>query len=294
MIIAFIGLGEVGSRYASGITKDGANTKGYDISLGKETFKEKENRCRMAGVELVKGPKELIEGSDLILAITTCAQAIKTAEICKPFLKEGQIYIDLNSAVPNVKKQIQQIIEETGADFCDACSMDDIIKYGHHNNIVISGKLAKKVAEILSLYNMSIQVLGEEIGQASAYKAIRSIFNKGTEALLIETLIAAQRLGIMDEVFKSIVDFYSNDIASLLNLLIRTDVVHAKRRADEVGSVAEMLGEMVIENTMSSAAYKKLLWSASLGLKEKLHSSIPENLVDVVNAFLEASTKNSF
>jgi 3-hydroxyisobutyrate dehydrogenase-like beta-hydroxyacid dehydrogenase len=287
MIIGIIGLGEVGSRYAAGITKDGADTKGYDLLLGKPVFQEKESRCRDAGVKLANSPDEIIEGCDLILAITTCAQAIETVEMYKSFLKKGQIYIDFNSAIPSIKVKVKSIVEATGAAFCDACSMNSPLRHGHHNQVVISGKLAKKVADILNSYNMNIKVLGEEIGQASAYKVIRSIFTKGSEALLIESLSVARRLGIMDEVFESLVDFLSDDTAGRLSALVRTDVIHAKRRAEEVGAVSEMLKEMNMDNTMSSAAYKKLLWSADIGLKEKFNSNVPENLSEVIDAFLE-------
>ena len=41
MVIAFIGLGEVGSTYSSGLARNGATVKGYDIKFdteGKENF----------------------------------------------------------------------------------------------------------------------------------------------------------------------------------------------------------------------------------------------------------------
>lgn len=286
MIIGFIGLGEVGSRYSSGLALQGLTVKGYDLKFGEADFQEKEERCKNAGVLLSEGTGALIDGCDLILAVTTCSQAIETAEGAAPFLKKGQIYIDFNSAIPSVKRSIQRIIEKTGADFCDACSVNSPLRYGLKNHVVISGIHAKEIAEMLNSYQMNIQVLGTEVGQASAFKVIRSIYMKGTEALLLECLCASRRLGIMEQTFSSIVDSMNGDIAGFLSLLVRTDVVHAKRRAEEIGAVSDMLSEMNMDNTMSSATTKKLIWSENLRLKEKFNSSIPSNMNEVIDAIL--------
>ena len=92
MVIAFIGLGEVGSTYSSGLARNGATVKGYDIKFdteGKENFVNYQ-KCLDAGVQLVDSPKELIEGSDIIIAVTSCSQAMETAAMYKPFLKKEQ------------------------------------------------------------------------------------------------------------------------------------------------------------------------------------------------------------
>lgn len=290
MVIGIIGLGDVGSRYASGITKEGAITKGYDLLFGVTAFKEKEDRCRDAGVNLVCGTQELIEGSDLILAITTCAQAIETAEGAAPFLKKGQIYIDFNSAVPTIKFQLQKIIESKGVDFCDACTMESPIKAWHKTPVVISGPRAKEVSEILNSYNMNLRYLGDKIGQASALKILRSIFTKGLEALLIESLSSSYAYGVMDDVFESINTMLKEPTEILFSRMIRTNVVHSKRRAEEIGAIADMLKEVNMDNTMSVAAYKKLMWSADSGIKEQFRSQIPENLYDAIDAFSKLKT----
>ncbi|MBQ5952077.1 MAG: NAD(P)-dependent oxidoreductase [Lachnospiraceae bacterium] len=281
--IAFIGLGDVGSRYSSGITKNhGAKTRGYDLKFGLEEFAEKENRCREAGVRLVSGTKEVVEDAPLVLAITTVGQAIETAEGAAKYLKPGQIYVDFNSAIPSVKAKVQEIIEATGADFCDACTMVSPIRDWERTKVVISGKRAPEVQEVLNSWGMNLTYLGPNIGQASAYKVLRSIYTKGLEAVLIEALSSAYAYGIFDQVWDSIKTMMAEDAETLYSRMVRTNVVHSKRRADEIEAITGMLSADHRDCTMAAAAYKKLVWSANCGIKEHFNNAIPENLEDAL------------
>ena len=282
--IAFIGLGDVGSRYSSGITKNhGTKTRGYDLKFGLEEFAEKENRCRESGVRLVSGTQEVVEDSPLVLAITTCKQAIETAEGAAKYLKPGQIYVDFNSAIPSIKKDIQKIIEATGADFCDACTMVSPILGWEKTPVVISGARAEEVRDILNGQGMNLTYLGPEIGQASAYKVLRSVFTKGLEAILIESLSCSYAYGIFDQVFDSINKMMKESSEVLFSRMVRTNVVHATRRAEEIEAITDMLTADHHDCTMAAAAYKKLMWSANCGIREHFNAAIPEKLEDALD-----------
>lgn len=126
MVIAFIGLGEVGSTYSSGLARNGATVKGYDIKFdteGKENFVNYQ-KCLDAGVQLVDSPKELIEGSDIIIAVTSCSQAMETAAMYKPFLKKEQLYCEWNSTVPDLVRKVEAFLGDncTFVDCCTLCS----------------------------------------------------------------------------------------------------------------------------------------------------------------------------
>ena len=73
--IAFIGLGDVGSRYSSGISDNGADVKGFDLRFGQPVFKEYEERITEHGVAMAKDQRDVIEGSDIILVPTSCLGA---------------------------------------------------------------------------------------------------------------------------------------------------------------------------------------------------------------------------
>src|SRR3546814_18443220 len=51
---------------------------------------------------------------------------------------------------------------------------------------------------------MPVEVVGDTVGQASTIKMSRSVFMKGIEAILCESLVAADRAGVADRVLASI------------------------------------------------------------------------------------------
>lgn len=293
MVIGFIGLGDVGSRFAGGITRDGgANTIGYDVRLGKEEFQDKEQRCVTCGVELAASMEVLMGKADLVIAATSCADAVKTLEGALPYLREGQYYIDVNSAVPSVKKILQKMVESKGGRFVDGGILDTPMNGWHTIPVGVSGDYAQDALQILNSYGMNLRYIGPEVGQASGLKILRSIFTKGLEALLLETFSAARHYGVLKDVYGSIQEMLEREpICPMFERMVTTDVVHAKRRAKEVGAVADMLRDEDIDATMSQAAYEKLMWSSASGLKEHFGGEIPENYLDVVEYLSALRTK---
>lgn len=295
MVIGFIGLGDVGSRFSSGIARDGgAFTLGYDLKLGQESFRDKQERCNACGVKLAQSKQALVEGSDILIAATSCAEAIETAKDYLPWIRPGQYYVDVNSAVPKIKKEIRALVEARGAHFVDGGIMDSPMNGWHRIPVALSGEYAGHVAQVLNSYGMNMRNVGPEVGQASSLKILRSIFTKGLEALLLETFSAAYHYGVMDDVYASIQEMLTREpIAPMMERMVTTDVVHAYRRAREVGAVADMLDDEHFDSTMSRAAANKLMWSAESGVKAHFDEKIPEDYRQVVTYFASLRTEEA-
>lgn len=288
--LVFLGLGEVGSRYAAGLKKEGADVKGYDILLNDPLFADKVERCKEYGVELAASMEDAIAGADYIFVPTSCHVAVDCAKAYAPYLKPGMVYVDWNSAVPTVKDKVREVVEATGADFVDAVTMMSPNQYWHKNPCIMSGPRAKEVADYLNGFGMNITYAGGKVGQASALKVLRSIFTKGFEAVLVECLASARAFGIMDEIFTSICRMLdAMPPEENLSMMVRTDVVHAKRRGEEIGAIADMLEEMCMNNIMAKAATEKLMWVASTDIKDHFHSAIPEDLHECVDQYVRIS-----
>lgn len=149
MNIAFIGLGAVGMYYSEGLVANGATVKGYDVMVGDPRFEERVRTVRGNGVEVVNSMEELVKDANLIMVVTTAAVAVKTAESAKPFLKKGQIYVELNSAVPSDKKRIEESLREVGVDVVDGTTMSAVNMVKYKAQINFSGPRAKDVVDIL-------------------------------------------------------------------------------------------------------------------------------------------------
>ena len=95
-----------------------------------------------------------------------------------------------------------------------------------------------------------------------------------------------------EDIFKSIVEFLTDEPTDeTLAMMVRTNMIHSKRRGDEICEIAEMEKEAGLENTMAEAATKKLYWLAGLGLKEKFGGKKAETLNDALDAVLAAQGK---
>ncbi len=283
MVIGLIGLGDVGSRFSGGLARDeGADVIGYDLRFGMEEFKDKKDRCRECGVRLAASMEELMGAADLVISVTSCDEALNTEQQAHPYLRAGQYYLDFNSAVPAIKRQLQQRVEPTGAIFVDGGILDSPMNGWHKIPVGVSGEHAQEVVDILNGSGMNLRYIGPKVGQASGLKILRSIFTKGLEALLLETFASAYRYEVLPDVYGSIQEMFAREpIPRMLERMVTTDVVHARRRAVEVGGVADMLRDDHMDNTMSSAAYRKLMWSAGCGLREHFDGKIPSDYLEV-------------
>jgi len=292
MVVSFIGLGEVGSTFSTGLAEKGVKVKGYDLKFHDPVEKDKFIPYGEAGVELVKGPKELIEGSDVIFAATSCAQAVETAEMYKPYLKNGQIYIDLNSAIPDVKKKLSEMLSDT-CSFLDGAIMNFPKQFGLKCLIVVSGPMAKQMVGTLNSIGMNTSYIGEEIGQASAFKVVRSIFTKGLESVLIECMQAARTCGIADQIFDSVVSYLSDKpVRNTLEVSVITNPVHVKRRALEIDGVNEMLEKLGVNNIISKATSQKLHWLEEADVKGRLGGKEPVAMMEVIDELVKQQKGN--
>lgn len=288
--IAVIGLGEVGGYYAGGLAQGGANVKAFDIMMLQNPENDRFLHFEKEGVHLAWSMEELLDGCDLILAVTTASAAVQTALSAKPYLRQGQIYVEFNSAVPAVKEEIQNILN--GIDVVDGTTMASAKQLRHKTPVNISGKKGREVSDILNRYGMCTECIGEKVGQASALKVIRSIFMKGFEAALVESMYTAEVYGVSEKNMESILSFFqTKPMDELLNMFITTDVVHARRRAEEMEAICHMLREADLESTMSEASMKKLNWVGDLGMEEDWKNQPPEHWEDALKVMVKRSKK---
>lgn len=286
MIVGLMGLGEVGTQYGIGMVCNGATVKGYDIRFNNPDYMCLFDRCRDGGVTFAKNAQELIEDCDIIMANTSSHVAVDTAKMAKPFLKPGQIYIDGNSAIPTVKREIEDMLKGT-CYVVDGCTMNSPPQLGVKCPVTVSGSMAQKTADMLNSVGMNVTCIGDQIGQASALKCIRSIFTKSLSSAFIECMCMAHKYEISDAMFNSIVEYLEDPPADTLSTIITTQVILAKRQAEEVESVSLLEIDEGMDNTMAAAAAKKLFFYDSLGMREIFNNRVAPNMHAVLDELLK-------
>jgi 3-hydroxyisobutyrate dehydrogenase-like beta-hydroxyacid dehydrogenase len=285
--IGFMGFGEVGSIFAEALKIAGVQVKAYDKFWNIEPNGHRiQAKSKELGVELLTDPQKIADWAEVIISVTTPKSAFGTADMIASYVHEGQFYADLNSATPSVKQKIEHIFQSTKVKFVDGGILAAPIQTGIKTPIAFSGPNALELSEALNKFGMSIRVIGEKVGQASAFKAIRSIFTKGLESVLLECLITAELFNLHTPLLNSLTDLLSQPPETLFNILITTHAIHARRRAEEMEGVIALLVEKNVNYLMTQATMKKLIWSADLGLKDAFDGKVPPKMEDVLKKII--------
>lgn len=282
---AFIGLGEAGTLLATGLRENGAAViAAYDILIEspqrRRLFLE---RADTAGVAAAGTPAEAVRGADIVISAVVSDQTFSAAESAAPHLRPGQIYLDINSTSPMVKRDTAAMLEARGGHFVEAAVMDLVPPHGHRVPMLLAGPKAADLETVLSTFGMNARAIGTEIGTASTIKMVRSVFLKGFSAILLECLTAAQRVGGEDHVLDSLqTTFPQLDWRAVSDYYARRLVRHAGRQSSEMKAVAETLEFLGIEPITARATGRRLAWLADFAFAED--GKAPDGYRDLVAA----------
>lgn len=146
------------------------------------------------------------------LAFAREAAAAIGAQARKP------VFIDCNAVSPDTMREIETAIKSAGARCLDGGLIGPPPRGKAKVNLYVSGAGAAELAQLAN-EQLLVHVLGERLGDASAVKMCYGAFNKGTQGLMLETLMAAQRLGVYDvlekQLLKSRAEAYNGLLAEL-------------------------------------------------------------------------------
>ncbi len=274
--IGFVGFGEVASVFSKPLVENGAELAAYDIV---------ENRVRAAGVRFLP-PEELAAHGDLILSTVTTRAALGVAEEFVRYLCPGKVFLDLNSTAPSVKQELGKVIQTSKADFVEGVILGAVGATGAATQILTGGHRSREVAEQLSELGLRVSFYSEEIGKASMFKMLRSIFSKGLEALILELLIAGERAGIREDLWRDVSDFMMrNPFDKIAANWTTSHAVAFERRYHEVMQVRETMKEVGVFPLMTQATESFFERSRFLGLTEEFPRK-PES-PDALVTFME-------
>jgi len=284
--ITIIGFGEVGAIFSNALHEKGAKISAYDILLdqntGIETLRKRVGFSDISFLPL----EDALEDADFILSTVTTRVAREAAETCAQYLQPNQVYVDLNAVSPSVKRHIADIIEPTGADFVEGAILGAVGVTGARTKILIGEPEDRKTSTELAQWGLNTVFYSSDIGKASSFKMLRSVFSKGLEALLLEFLIAGKRAGIESDLWDEIKDLFAhNPFDRVAANWIQTHATAHERRYHEMKQVVEVLREIGIDPLLTSGTQAFFKRSCGLGFKDAFVGK-PDAMEDVI-AFME-------
>lgn len=289
--LGIVGYGEIGSTWGAGLRGNGL---GDVASYDKHAFDGPyaaliQSRAESAGVTLVRSAAELAGRCDVILGATPGSASLESAEAFAPALGAGQVFVDVASATPAVKRQVAQILARTGARVGDASIMGTP-KDGLGMPLIASGEPAAALADLLNPWGMNITSVGPELGTASGMKIMRSVLIKGIEALLYEMILGSRRYGVEEAVVVSAVRNLSIPFDVTIDRMLSGGVIHAARRAEEMRMAAEALSDAGVDPVMTRSTAERLQWVADMELKKRLNGIVPAGYREAIAAIEAART----
>jgi 3-hydroxyisobutyrate dehydrogenase-like beta-hydroxyacid dehydrogenase len=106
------------------------------------------------------------------------------------------LYLDANAISPEKVGRIGRLLESTDATFVDGSVIGGPAWQPGLTCLYLSGREAERVAAYFAAGPLTVQVMSERVGQASALKMCYAAYSKGTTALLYAALAAAEGLGV--------------------------------------------------------------------------------------------------
>jgi 3-hydroxyisobutyrate dehydrogenase-like beta-hydroxyacid dehydrogenase len=234
---------------------------------------------------------DVIARADIVMSTVTTDVALDVATQSLPLLRKGQVYLDLNASSPSVKRATASLIAPSGADFVEGAILSAIGVAGADAKILLCGSRADDMTGTLSRLGLNVQAYGTEIGKASSFKMLRSVFSKGVEALLIECLLAGRRAGVEPALWQEIVatiDAASFDAVG--GNWVRSHAAAHARRYHEMIQVADVLRDMHVDAPMTAATVALFERSTRLHLSEAFAQppAGPADVIAALDARIEA------
>jgi 3-hydroxyisobutyrate dehydrogenase-like beta-hydroxyacid dehydrogenase len=240
-VIAVLGLGEAGSRFATGLVKAGAVVRGYDPRVP-----------AMDGVVDNPDAATACRGADLVLSVNSAADALDALAQGLRGCTPGTVWADLNTAAPAVKRAVHDAA--AGLRVVDVAIMAPVPPKGLQTPMTASGPAAAEYAEVMRQHGANVEVIDGPIGAAATRKLLRSVFYKGLAAAAVEALAAAEAAGLDEWLRGHISDELSGFDASTLDRLIEGSHAHAVRRGHEMQAASELLDALGVPPRVARAA----------------------------------------
>jgi 3-hydroxyisobutyrate dehydrogenase-like beta-hydroxyacid dehydrogenase len=254
MHVSVLGYGEAGRRLAADLVAAGIKVSAFDV-----------RRVEPAdGVVLASSIAEAVEGTDLVLSLTTSAGSVAAARGAAGHLDPATVYADMNAASPERKAEVGA---ELGAGlYVDVAILAPIPRAGMRTPVLACGPGAARFVELLEPLGASIDVIEGEPGDATARKLLRSIFMKSLATSILEALTAGRATGCEEWVRDQVVAELGAGGEALVDRLVNGTYQHARRRLHEMEDTRDYARQLKTPHEMTLAS---ISWLSAIDRGER-------------------------
>lgn len=222
----------------------------YWVSEGRsEQTRQRAEEHHLAEVQTLA---ELCQRCEVIASVCPphAADAVAQQVIAAGF--QG-LYVDANAIAPQRTIPMGQRLQTAGIEFVDGGIIGGPAWGSGRTWLYLSGPQAQAAADCFAGGPLETQVIGTEIGKASALKMCFAAYTKGTTALLSGILAAAESLGVRNEL-EAQWSRDGSDFASQTQNRVRRVTAKAWRFEGEMKEIAATLASASIPGGFHIAA----------------------------------------
>lgn len=240
MHVALVGLGEVGRCFVEPLRK-----AGYRLSLCESRPSPAAvDLSQRVGIAIQPGIGDWLQEVDWVLSCVTGAVARDVVAQVVPCLRSGAAVADFTTASPAVKREAAALCAAADVQYLDVAIMGGILSGRERTPLLVSGEPADRFVQLMEPAGARVKTIpAGAAGDAMALKILRSVFTKGMEALSVELLISAEKQGVREQLYDQLQDIDQTPLRDFIEMLVRSHVVHARRRAHEVHDAQQELAQ---------------------------------------------------
>lgn len=168
--------------------------------------------AREAGLDDCSTLERLVETCDAVFSVLNPAAALDNArDVSAAMRVTGRriVYVDCNAIAPQTGRDIEKLVQDAGGTYIDAGIIGPPPRGKAKTKLYVSGAAAQALAEAIRDDQLQVRVVSARTGDASALKMCYAAMTKGSLALGMELLMAAQRLGVAEQLDTELKDTQS-------------------------------------------------------------------------------------
>lgn len=258
--IALVGLGEVGSAFAAELL-----ARGVTLTVASRPSARAVSAAGKLGITLESDIAAAVRTADIVLLTITGDGLHEVVGKIAPVLRDGAILADLTAADPPQVVAAADMLGDRRAAFVDVAIMGAVSLHGIRTPLLASGKLATDFAARMNELGFAVTARdGSEVGDASRLKLLRSLFTKGLDALVVESMLAAEALGLRRDLVELLRDYDERPLRDHIDMYLRTHPPHAARRLVEMELAEAQLTALGLPSLTTRATIERYRRTADL------------------------------
>lgn len=247
--IALVGLGEVGTSFAGALLD-----RGVELKVASRASPRAAASAKKLGIDIDEDVARAASAADVVLLTITGDGLRDVVARIAPVLGERAILADLTAADPPQVIAAADMLGANRARFVDVAIMGAVSLHGIRTPLLASGEMATDFAETMNALGFAVSAReGSAVGDASSLKLLRSLFAKGLDALVVESMLAAEALGLRQELIELLGDFDQRPLRDHIDMYLRTHPPHAGRRLVEMELAEAQLTSLGLKSLTTRA-----------------------------------------